>query len=199
MEASGEPGKVMTVASDKIRRKKGSYSREKSKLFLKQYVEQNSQGIWSIKKSSLEEHGILRMQYDQIFDGPNPDFDASKKLLKTNGVKKPRQETLAKFLKQQAAAAKDAPDTPTKNNLLEQMRKREEEYKQMKLKRAEEKMAEKQKLKEENLKISIILKNWNKPKEDLELEDQMVSYFLICKFTVVVITAFLDVTSLYTS
>lgn len=191
MEASGEPGMVMTVTSDKIRRKKGSYSREKSKLFLKQYVEQNSQGLWTIKKLSLEEHGILCMKYDQIFDGPNPDFDTSKKLLKPNGAKKPRQETLAKFLKQQAAAVKDAYDTPTKNNLLEQMRKREEEYKQMKLKRAEEKLAEKQKLKEENLKISMILKNWNKPKEDLELEDHMVVFYIfICKFAVVVKQSF---------
>lgn len=179
-------GEVKLINSSQIRRKYGSYSREKSKLLLKQYVEQNANGFWSIKESVLEEYGIHRMKFDQIFDGPLPEFGASKARLKkqaapVNGKKqkqpaavngkKQKQGTLTKFFKEKVDKEKQVGN---KTDLLEQMRKREEEYKLMKQKRAEEKLAEKQKLKEENLKVSMILKDWNRPKEDLELEDHMV-------------------------
>lgn len=173
---------IVDVGFEHIKRKKGVYTREKNKLFLKQYVEQNPQAVWVIKESALDEYGVTKMKYEQIFDGPAPDFELTKKTKKKNVVngKKPRQETLAKFLSKQQAT-----DVVSENkgNLMEQMKKREEEYKQLKQKKAEEKLVEKQKRKEENIKIAMILRDWNKPKEDLELEDQMVSKFMFSKST----------------
>lgn len=155
-------------------------------MFLKQHVEVNESGVWCIKDSVLEEYGVKRIKFEQIFAGPVPDFNPSKKLLKAINGKKVKQETLAKFLKRTApeimknsAAKKERENSTTKreadNNLLEEMRKKEIEYKQ---KKAEEKLALKQKKKEDNVKISKQLKNWYKPKEDLELNDQKVNDYL---------------------
>lgn len=139
-------------------------------MFLKQNVEINAMGVWCIKDSVMEEFGIKKINFEQIFAGPMPDFDKSKKLLKSVNGKKVRQETLAKFL------TRTNPDTvknSTKesNNLIEEMRKKRIEYKQ---KKAEEKLAIKQKRKEESVKVAIQFRDWYKIKEDLELCDQKV-------------------------
>lgn len=168
---------VMIVDDNQIRRKKGGYSRERSKLFLKQYVEVNSKGVWCIKDSVLDDFGVNRVKFDQIFDGPVPDFDPSRKLLKAVNGKKVKQETLAKFLTKHGSDNNKISKVQ-KSNLLEEMKKKEEEYKQrkelLKQQRAEERLAEKLKRKEENIKVSSYLREWYKPKEDLELEDQKV-------------------------
>ncbi|KRT79797.1 hypothetical protein AMK59_7596, partial [Oryctes borbonicus] len=155
-----------------IRRKKGTYTREKSKLFLKQYVEQNAEGTWCIKDSVLETFGVNKIKFDQIFDGPLPEFEISKKTKTPVNGKKVRQETLAKYLsKNNILEGKEQ-----KNNLLDEMRKRQLEFKknkeELKVKTAEEKLAEKQKKREENLKAAHLYKEWFKTKDDLELEDQ---------------------------
>lgn len=161
---------VMIVDYDRIKRKKGSFTRDKSKLFLKQFVELSETGVITLKESVLESYGINKMKFEQIFDGPLPNFDASKKLKNTINGKKVKQETLAQYL------VKNNGILPSENaiNLLDKMKKRQEEFQQMKQKMADEKLAEKQKRKEENLKISMLLKEWYKPKEDLELEDHQV-------------------------
>lgn len=169
---------VMVVDYSQIRRKKGIYSRERNKLFLKQYTEVNEKGVWCIKDSVLEDFGINRTKFDQIFDGPLPDFDPSKKLMKAVNGKKVKQETLAKFLTKNGLDSNKKVSQVNKHNLLDEMKKREEEYRikkeQLKQQRAEEKLVEKQKKKEENVKLSMYLRNWYKPKEDLELEDHKV-------------------------
>lgn len=173
---------VMVVDYNQIRRRKGNYSRERNKLFLKQYTEMNDKGVWCIKESVLEDFGIHRVKFDQIFDGPLPDFDPSKKLIKAVNGKKVKQETLAKFLTKNGVEGNKKMSQTNKNNLLDEMKKREEEYKVkkelLKQQRAEEKLVEKQKKKEENVKLSMYLRNWYKPKEDLELEDQKVKFNL---------------------
>ncbi|KAK9747160.1 ATP-utilizing chromatin assembly and remodelling N-terminal [Popillia japonica] len=155
-----------------IRRRKGTYTREKSKLFLKQYVEQNSDGMWCIKDSVLDSFGINNVKFDQIFDGPLPQFEISKKTKSAVNGKKVRQETLAKYLtKNNILDGKDQ-----RNNLLDEMKKRQLEFKkakeELKVKTAEEKLAEKQKKKEENMKATHMYREWFKTKDDLELEDQ---------------------------
>lgn len=173
---------VMVVDYNQIRRKKGIYSRERNKLFLKQYAEMNDNGVWRIKESVLEDLGIHRVKFDQIFDGPLPDFDPSRKLMKAINGKKIKQETLAKFLTKNGLDNSKKVSPGNKTNLLEEMKKREEEYKmkkeQLKQQRAEEKLVEKQRKKQENVKLSMYLRNWYKPKEDLELEDQKVRLHL---------------------
>lgn len=169
---------VMVVDYGQIRRKKGIYNRERNKLFLKQYAEMNNTGIWCIKESVLEDFGINRIKFDQIFDGPLPDFNPSKKLTKAVNGKKVRQETLAKFLTKNGLDGTKKVTQTNKNNLLDEMKKREQEFKVkkelMKQQKAEEKLIEKQKKREENVKLCMYVRDWYKPKEDLELEDQKV-------------------------
>lgn len=165
----------MIIEASQVRRKKGPFSREKCKLFLKQFIEQHESGIWTIKSSARTKFNLDSVKFDQIFDGPLPDFDASKKIQRviTNGnVKKPpRQETLAKYLKKSNYFGDE-----NGKKLLDEMKRKEEEYKQrcaeLKMKKLEEKNLEKQKRREENMKVSSYVKEWYKPKEDLELEDQ---------------------------
>lgn len=170
---------VMVVAYSQVKRRKGIFSRERIKLFLKQHVELNDMGVWCVKESILEEFGISRIKFDQIFAGPLPIFDWSKKLMKAVNGKKVKQETLAKFLSRtNINNNKNENTAKKKNNLLEEMRKKEVEYKQRKeqakQQKAEEKLALKQKRREDNVKITLTMRDWYKPKEDLELNDQKV-------------------------
>nr|XP_022913840.1 bromodomain adjacent to zinc finger domain protein 1A isoform X1 [Onthophagus taurus]XP_022913841.1 bromodomain adjacent to zinc finger domain protein 1A isoform X1 [Onthophagus taurus] len=145
-----------------MRRKKGSFTRDKCKLFLKQYVEVTKSGNWIVKNSAVEQFGLDRISFDKIFAGPLPQFENSKKIVKVapNG-KKSKQETLAKFLK-------DAEGKELKLNAFDEAKKKQEELEQKKQRLAEEK----QKKKEEHLKVAKLLQKWHRPKEDLELEDQ---------------------------
>ncbi|XP_044265783.1 bromodomain adjacent to zinc finger domain protein 1A isoform X2 [Tribolium madens] len=152
----------MIVDCTQIRRKKGTYSREKCKLFLKQYVEQDTRGIFVIKPTALEAFNLEKITFDKIFDGQPPEFSPSKKF-----VKKTRQESLDKYLTKNTNFTKNG-----NNDLMERMRKKEEEFKLAKQQKKEMKNEMKQKKKEENLQLAKQLKNWNKPKEDLELVDQ---------------------------
>lgn len=177
---------IMIVDCNQIRRRKGVFSREKCKLFLKQYAEPDSKGLIVIKQSVLDDFGIMKMKFDQIFDGPLPQFEISKKLEKpsTNMTLVPKkkaqkQETLAKFLAKNNGVS-NASLTPKtskedrKVNLLEEMKKREEEFQLKKALREEEKQILKKKQKEEYVKITSFIREWSKVKEDLLLEDQKV-------------------------
>nr|XP_023021015.1 bromodomain adjacent to zinc finger domain protein 1A [Leptinotarsa decemlineata] len=166
---------IMIVDCNQIRRKKGSFNRDKCKLFLKQYIEHGPNGIFAIKPSIIEDFGINKMKFDQIFDGPLPNFEQSKKKEKVpNGKKKSKQETLAKFLtKPNGASTTDKQTSSEKRvNLLEEMKKREEEFRLKKLLKEEEKLALKKKQKQESVKLNSCIREWSKPKEDLMLEDQ---------------------------
>lgn len=175
----------MIVDCNQIRRRKGVFNKEKSKLFLKQYVEQDDKGMFVIKPSVLEDFGVNKIKFDQIFDGPLPNFDRSKRLERTPNGKRQKQETLARYLTKNntaVAGAKSESKTAVKekkpNLLLEQMKKREEEFKAWRQIKEEEKLALKKKQKEENLKITTYLKEWHKIKDDLDLQDQKVSSYI---------------------
>lgn len=164
---------IMIVDCNQIRRKKAGFTREKCKLFLKQYVEQDSKtGLYAIKNSALEDFGINKMKFTQIFNGAMPVFEVSKK---SAVVKKQKQETLAKFLTKNNKKT-DPLETEKKNNLLQQMKKREEEFKLQKQQQLEKKRQiakeVKQQAKLERNKISNDIKEWAKVREDLLLEDQ---------------------------
>ncbi|XP_050295033.1 bromodomain adjacent to zinc finger domain protein 1A isoform X2 [Anthonomus grandis grandis] len=163
---------MMIVDSSQIRRKKQSFSREKCKLFLKQNVEQDSRGIFVIKKDVIEKHNVTSVMWETIFDGPLPDFQSSKKFDKAlNGKKKHKQVTMAKYLEKNGLAMKKPENKAKSIEFLEQMKKREEEFKIQKQLNEERKAQEKLKKKEEHLQLTKYLKDWSKVKEDLELED----------------------------
>lgn len=147
-------------------------------------VEMNEMGIWCVKDSVMEEFGIKQIKFDDIFAGPEPDFDRSKKLLKTVNGKKVRQETISKFLQKTTPESVKSPSKKQnqeirneRNNLLEEMRKKEMEFKQ---KQAEEKLAMKQKKKESTVKVTMQFRDWYKMKDDLELNDQKVNKRTVC-------------------
>nr|CAH7768363.1 unnamed protein product [Callosobruchus chinensis] len=164
---------IMMVDCTQLRRRKATFNREKCRLFLKQYVEQDERCVFVVKPSVLADFGIGKVKFDQIFDGPLPDFELSpikKKSVYTNG-KRQRQETLANFL-MKTTKVNGANKEKKQSNLLEQLKKREEEFKLKKQQQQEEKMAKKKMQKQENNLLMSLAKKWYRPKDDLLLENQ---------------------------
>ncbi|XP_028157574.1 bromodomain adjacent to zinc finger domain protein 1A, partial [Ostrinia furnacalis] len=192
----GSTGQIGTAPHDRVRRRKGIYTRDKNRLFLKQFVQQQTGGVIGIKKAALDKYNISKVHFEQIFTGSPPEFPSSKKLMKTNGsppasksqakpgsasklnksAKKPspdkkgRQESMDKFVKKSDKSevkAKPPSDPAAKKSaqeLAEKMRRAEDQMRQ----RKEE---EKAKKKEKTARLQAYLKEWQKVKDDLELED----------------------------
>ncbi|XP_076283321.1 ATP-dependent chromatin assembly factor large subunit isoform X3 [Lasioglossum baleicum] len=173
---------LMIVEAAQVRRKKQQYSRERNKIFLRQLCEQNETGIWIVKDSVLQKYGISKVRFDTIFTGPPPDY--------TSRVKKPikhKQESIEKFL----TANISKPKTEKKPDPLKKVNQAGVDIKKSRKPRMNGKfkeelkakaLEEKAKLKEENrelrkeqkLKLAALaayVKQWNKPREDLECEN----------------------------
>ncbi|KAG7297674.1 hypothetical protein JYU34_018390 [Plutella xylostella] len=147
-----------------------------------------------IKKAALEKYNIGKVNFEQIFTGSPPDFPSSKRLMKTSispakgqpkpgsaskakPAKKPSpekkgQQSMDKFVKKsdKADAPKPKPDPAAKKSgqdLADKMRRAEEQMKQ----RRED---EKAKKKEKNARLQAYLKEWQKVKDDLLLEDHKI-------------------------
>ncbi|CAG9128070.1 unnamed protein product [Plutella xylostella] len=190
---SSSSGQVVVAAHDRVRRRKGVFSRDKCRLFLKQFVEMENTVI-VIKKTALEKYNIGKVHFEQIFTGSPPDFPSSKRLMKTSispakgqpkpgsatkakPAKKPSpekkgQQSMDKFVKKsdKADAPKPKPDPAGKKSgqdLADKMRRAEEQMKQ----RRED---EKAKKKEKNARLQAYLKEWQKVKDDLLLEDHKI-------------------------
>ncbi|XP_026742948.1 bromodomain adjacent to zinc finger domain protein 1A-like [Trichoplusia ni] len=187
-------GQIGTAPFDRLRRRKGVYTRDKNRLFLKQFVENGGEGVIVIKKSAQEKYSISKVSFDQIFTGIPPVFPSSKKLLKSppagksqakpgsasklnkslkkTSPTKGRQESMDKFVKKtdKAEAQKFKPpaDPAAKKSaqeLAEKMRRAEDQMRQ----RKEEERAKK---KEKTARLQAYMKEWQKVKDDTELEDQ---------------------------
>lgn len=184
-----DDSQVMIVESIRVRRKKLLYSKERIKIFLKLLCEQNKNGIWVVKESVLQKYGISKVRFDTIFSGPQPDFTPPpKKLIKQ------KQETIMKFLTADVSKhrAFEKLDSLKKNNdsgiQIKKYRKprtngkfNKEDLKakaaEQKAKRKEERMESRERKKEEKLKLAALaayVREWNKPREDLECEDLRV-------------------------
>ncbi|KAF5275381.1 hypothetical protein FQA39_LY06838 [Lamprigera yunnana] len=153
---------VMVLKADQIKRRR-KFTKDKTRLFLRPHMKQDEHSIFIVKQKVLDDYGISEMKFEKFFDGPLPKFYVSKKL------KNARQESITQFLN------KSVVNTDKSLTLLEQLRKRKDDFKQLKesakQQKAEQKLAEKIKQREENNKIAAVLKEWYLPKEDLELED----------------------------
>ncbi|XP_050663982.1 bromodomain adjacent to zinc finger domain protein 1A [Leptidea sinapis] len=194
---SAMAGQIGTAPYERMRRRKGIYSREKNRLFLKQFVEMGP--VITIKKSALDKYNIHRVSFDQIFTGKPPVFPPSKKfkasispstskisnpgsasklnnksLKKLSPDKKGRQESMDKFLKK-PNKAEDTKSRPSANpeaklraqQLADKMRQAEEQLRQ----RKEEEKARKR---EKEAQVLAYMKEWQKVKDDLELEDHKI-------------------------
>lgn len=185
VEKASDDNQIFIIEAANVRRKKNQYTRDKSKLFFRQFTEAAPSGIWRVKGAMYQKYNINRVTFEQIFDGPLPDF--SKK--PTGSTQK--QTSMMKFL-QPKANGKDQPKKPlelnkdNKKNLVEAMKKRAEEMKQRaeeqrrkaaeeRLKRIEDAKAKRREEREETARLAAIMKSWYRPKDDLDLEDHKVS------------------------
>ncbi|XP_076638014.1 ATP-dependent chromatin assembly factor large subunit isoform X2 [Colletes latitarsis] len=176
---------LMIVEAAQVRRRKQHYSRERNKIFLRQLCEQNESGIWIVKDSVLQKYGISKVRFDTIFAGFPPDFTSrSRKLVKH------KQETIEKFLTSDISKQKalEKPNPLKKVNQtgvdIKKFRKPrvngkfKEDLKakalEEKAKRKEERVLKNERKKEEKQKsaaLAAYVRQWNKPREDLECED----------------------------
>lgn len=199
-EASAQ-GQVGTVPCDRVRRKKGIFTRDKNKLFLKQFVEQGPGGVIRIKMAAITKYNIPKVNFDQIFTGNPPDFPSSKKFIKSSittqqkgksisiqksspltnkNSKKPspdkkgRQESISKYVtKTDKFEGTKQSKTMEINKGLEKPPLKDE-MKRLGDQMKQKKLEEKQKKKEKSIKLAAFVKEWSKQKDDLELEDHKV-------------------------
>ncbi|XP_072750012.1 bromodomain adjacent to zinc finger domain protein 1A isoform X1 [Anoplolepis gracilipes] len=180
---------LMIVEASQVRRQKQHYSRERNKIFLRQLCEQNNSGIWVVKESVLEKYGINKVRFDTIFAGTLPDFTVRVK----KSVKQ-KQESMDKFLTSDVSKQKSFEKTDLKKvgdgkkandtGAMKKFRKPrmngkfKEELKakalEEKAKRKEERALKSEHKKEKKQKLAALaayMKQWNKPREDLECED----------------------------
>ncbi|XP_011630089.1 bromodomain adjacent to zinc finger domain protein 1A isoform X2 [Pogonomyrmex barbatus] len=174
---------IMIVEASQVRRRKQHYSRDRNKIFLRQLCEQNESGIWVVKESVLEKYGINKVRFDTIFAGTLPDFTVRIK----KSVKQ-KQESMDKFLTsnvskqktlEKADPLRKVNDTGVKKFRKPRMNgKFKEELKakalEEKAKRKEERVLKSERKKEKKQKLAALtayMKQWNKPREDLECED----------------------------
>ena len=182
---------MRTIDAEDIRREKGTYTREKNLLFLKNLVSLMDDGNLKLLPSIRKKNQIDDLKFTDIFAGPEPVFEVSKRgkcgpTKKATGtldgwVTKPKASDIKKQLleqkqeqkkiKKQTAAEIEAEMKKMKEQqerFKEEMRKRAEEAK---LKKIEDKAKEKERKKEEKRLITELLNDWKKPREDLECED----------------------------
>ncbi|XP_034941274.1 bromodomain adjacent to zinc finger domain protein 1A isoform X2 [Chelonus insularis] len=184
---SHEMSEIMIVEASQIRRKKSLYSRERNKIFLRMLCEQNSQGVWVVKNEVQQKYGIAKVRFDTIFAGPFPDFTS---VSFKKPIVKQKQVTIDKFLtsdvsKHRAFEKPENSDSSSKGEIHFKKHKRSrlngkiKEEKEAKLREEKEKRQEKlleirEKKKEEKQKLAALaayVREWNKPREDLECED----------------------------
>ncbi|XP_014602713.1 PREDICTED: bromodomain adjacent to zinc finger domain protein 1A isoform X3 [Polistes canadensis] len=176
---------LMIVEAGQVRRRKQQYSKERNKIFLRQLCEQNENGIWIVKESVLQKYGISKVRFDTIFTGPAPDFS-----MRTKNVTKHKQESIEKFLTADVSKHRtfEKPDPLKKVNesgiIVKKYRKSKTNGKfkedlkakalEEKAKRQEERVLKSERKKEEKQKLAALaayVRQWNKPREDLECED----------------------------
>ncbi|XP_053597367.1 bromodomain adjacent to zinc finger domain protein 1A isoform X1 [Microplitis demolitor] len=184
-QMDGDVNQIMIVEASRVRRKKLLYSRERNRIFLRMLCEQNSKGVWIVKESIQQKYSIPKVRFDTIFSGPLPDFNLPKK-----SIVKQKQVTLDKFLTSDVSKhrAFEKPDSLNKINSggiqVKKNRKprmngkyskeHEAKVKEEKEKRKEQRNEMRERKKEEKQKLAVFaayVREWNKPREDLECED----------------------------
>lgn len=73
---------VHTIPASQVRRRPRMYSRDRNRLFLKQFLELDKDGILKLKESELNKYKIHQYKYDQIFAGDSPVFPSSRRAVK---------------------------------------------------------------------------------------------------------------------
>jgi len=74
---------VHTIDAEDIRREKGTYTREKNLLFLKNITELGQNGNFAIKAKFASKYKVSEIKFSDLFAGPMPVFEITKRV-KTN-------------------------------------------------------------------------------------------------------------------
>ena len=90
------------VEADDVRREKGTYTREKNLLFLKNIVELGKDGNFALKKDAVDRFKLNELAFADIFAGPEPIFEESKRM-KGLGHSSMQQYTAKKKLEEAGA------------------------------------------------------------------------------------------------
>jgi len=184
-ESPADIKELHKLEAEDIRREKGVYTREKNLLFLKNAVELAGDGNFVVKREARERHKIGQYRFEDIFAGPEPKFEETKRLKGVGGGSNKQrsrqrlggakgQSTLDSWMKGEKAgsssgkkmtAAERAEQTA---RFQAEFKRRAEEAKQRKI---EDKAKEKERKKEEKRLLSQLMNEWSKPRDDLECED----------------------------
>jgi bromodomain adjacent to zinc finger domain protein 1A len=178
-----------TVKGEQFRRDKTIFSKEKTKLFLKQNVE-GFNAMLKVKESSHQKYVVDReLTMEKLFVGKLPSFEMSKKLQQQEKVKKEKKEKtpkskksakngdITKYLNSSGSSSKQLSSVEKKKREEDSIKFREEMEAKRKEKADQE--AEKQKkIQEERArllaKIQAAVREHNHVKDDLELCDHKV-------------------------
>eukprot|EP00096_Caligus_rogercresseyi_P009103 TRINITY_DN3029_c0_g1_i3.p1 TRINITY_DN3029_c0_g1~~TRINITY_DN3029_c0_g1_i3.p1 ORF type:complete len:1517 (+),score=584.82 TRINITY_DN3029_c0_g1_i3:77-4552(+) len=179
---------IITVEADDVRREKYSFTRDKVLLFLKNATEFGSDGNFQLKKSILGKYSVESLSFSDVFNGPLPVFEESKRLKGVSTVlnRKTKQSSMDQWVKSGSGGAGGGKATPPKKKTpaqieadMKKMKEENERFKEemriraedAKRRKTEEKAKEKERKKEEKKLISELLRAASKPREDLMLED----------------------------
>ena len=178
----------MTIPADDIRREKGTFTREKNLLFLKNILDLEGNGTLVLNQDIRQKYKLAEMSFTDIFAGPEPVFEVTKRG-KSGPPGRKAQGTLDGWVTGKSSnSSKGSSGNPNKvkkqspaeieaemrrmkeqnQRFKEEMKQRAEEARKQKM---EEKAKEKERKKEETRLVRELLTEWKKPREDLECED----------------------------
>jgi len=186
------------IEADDIKREKGVLTRDKLNLYLKNVVELDG-AIFKLKSKAIKMYNLDSIQINDIFAGPEPEFEESIRKIgvmvnkkkgqftldgwatSNKGEKKPGQEKKEKEKKAKVEQApKPKKQTPEEIEAeMKKLREAQAKYREdmrikaeeMKKKRIEEKQKEKERKAEEKRMVKEIMQEWNSRKEDLDIAD----------------------------
>ncbi|XP_052275463.1 bromodomain adjacent to zinc finger domain protein 1A-like [Dreissena polymorpha] len=166
-----EQGKTAdhTVKFKMISRKKGLFTRDKCKLFLKQSCD-NVDGAWRVKPSKMKKFKLETVTFEEVFSGPLPKFEFSEIKVKKVAPKKTEKEVSPQAApkkpkeKSVEKVEKEGKSDSLPNLTMEEIKALREHERLQKEKDREEKLAQKLKEREE------IKKKFEEEKEKRKLE-----------------------------
>ncbi|KAL0275653.1 UNVERIFIED_CONTAM: hypothetical protein PYX00_003449 [Menopon gallinae] len=101
----------IVLPAENIRRMKGLYTKDKNRVYLKQFAEQKKDtSFWGIQENILTKYSIHSIQFSRMFAGEPPIFLNVKKSPESNRLS---QQSIKKFLVSRKSQSK----TPTKPRL----------------------------------------------------------------------------------
>lgn len=178
--------KVWTVKGDALRRDKTVFTKEKTKLFLKQQVE-GLNAMLKVKEESLQKYVVERgLKVEELFVGKLPDFEISKKLQlqqeknskkAEKAKKKPgKQGDITKYLNNSGTGSKLSSEDKKKRD--ENSKKFREEMEAKRKEKADLEAEKQKRVAEEKARIlaktQATVREYNQMRDDLELTDQRV-------------------------